>query len=117
VNPQYGSGNMGSWMAVHEATLRHGESRGLEKDRKARIDSMVVEMNIHLPTSSTLLQDGMRIITRWLAEGQELFPRPEYAIITLYEGAVFGIQQDKKKAVREKAYKDLCASYPFFPGW
>jgi hypothetical protein len=44
---------------------------GLEKGRKARIDSLVVEMNIHLPTFSMLLQDGIRIITRWLAEGQE----------------------------------------------
>ena len=68
-------------MAGHEATLRHEESRGLKKGRKARIDSTVVEMNIHLPTYSMLLQDGIRIMTRWLAEGQELSLRPEYAII------------------------------------
>jgi IS5 family transposase len=37
-----------------------------------------VETNIHLPTDSTLLQDGIRIITRWLGEGQELSPRPGY---------------------------------------
>ena len=42
-------------MAGHEATLRHEENRGLEKGRKARIDSTVVEMNIHLPTYSMLL--------------------------------------------------------------
>ena len=81
---------MDSWMAGHEATLRHEESRGLEKGRKARIDSPAVEMNTHLPAYSMLLQDGIWIITRWLAEGQELSPRPEYAIIiTRRRGSVW----------------------------
>jgi IS5 family transposase len=99
-----------SWMAVHEATLRHGESQGLEKGRKARMDSTVVGTNIHLPTDSTLLQDGIRIITRWLAEGQELCPRPEYAFADHNRRAkkrCLEIQHAKKEAVREKAYKDL----------
>lgn len=99
-----------SWMAVHEATLRYGESQGLEKGRKARMDSTVVETNIHLPTDSTLLQDGIRVLTRWLAEGQELSPRPEYVFADHNRRAkkrCLAIQHTKKEAVREKAYKDL----------
>jgi len=99
-----------SWMAVHEATLRHGESQGLEKGRKARMDSTVVGTNIHLPTDSTLLGDGIRIITRWLAEGQELSPRPEYIFADHNRRAkkrCLEIQHTKKEAVREKAYRDL----------
>jgi IS5 family transposase len=107
-------------MAGHEATLRHEESRGLKKGRKARIDSTVVEMNIHLPTYSTLLQEGIRIITRWLAEGRRKVKSCPSGLsmlsLSLREGAVFGIQQGKKKAIREKAYKNLCAFYPFSPG-
>ena len=77
-------------MAGHEATLRHEESRGLEKGRKARINYTVVEMNIHLPTYSMLQPDGIRIITGWLGEGQELSPPPEYAIIiTVRRGSVW----------------------------
>ncbi len=68
-----------SWMAVQEATIRHAESQGLEKGQKARIDSTVVETNIHLPTDSSLLQNGIRVITRWLTEGQEFSPRPGYS--------------------------------------
>jgi IS5 family transposase len=99
-----------SWMAVHEATLQHAEREGLEKGRKARIDSTAVETNIHRPTDSTLLQDGIRVITRWLAEGQELSPRPEYAFADHNRRAKkrgLEILNAKKEAVREKAYRDL----------
>ena len=99
-----------SWMAVHEATLQHAEREGLEKGRKARIDSTAVETNIHRPTDSTLLQDGIRVITRWLAEGQELSPRPGYAFADHNRRAKkrgLEILNAKKEAVREKAYRDL----------
>jgi IS5 family transposase len=99
-----------SWMAVHEATIQYAESQGLEKGRKARIDSTVVETNIHRPTDSTLLQDGIRILTRWLAEGQEFSPRPGYAFADHNRRAkkrCLEILHAKKEAVREKAYKDL----------
>ena len=99
-----------SWMAVHEATLRYAESQGWEKGRKARIDSTVVETNIHRPTDSTLLQDGIRIITRWLAEGQEFSPKPAYSFADHNRRAkkrCLEILHAKKDAVREKAYTDL----------
>jgi IS5 family transposase len=99
-----------SWMAVHEATLRHAEDQGWEKGRKTRIDSTVVETNIHRPTDSTLLQDGIRILTRWLVEGQELLPRPSYVFADHNRRAkkrCLEILQAKKEAVREKAYRDL----------
>jgi len=99
-----------TWMAVHEATLRYGESQGWEKGRKARVDSTVVETNIHLPTDSTLLQDGIRIITRWLAEGQELSPRPDYTFAGHNRRAkkrCLEILHAKREGAREKAYKDL----------
>lgn len=99
-----------SWVAVHEATLRYGERQGWEKGRKARVDSTVVETNIHLPTDSTLLVDGIRIITRWLAEGQELSRRPAYVFVDHNRRAKkrgLEIQHAKKERVREKAYKDL----------
>jgi len=99
-----------SWMAVHEATLRYAENHGLEKGRQARIDSTVVDTNIHLPTDSSLLQDGIRIITRWLAEGQELSPKPGYYFVDHNRRAkkrYLEILNTNKGAVREKAYRDL----------
>ena len=99
-----------SWMAVHEATIRYAERQGLEKGRQARIDSTVVDTNIHSPTDSTLLEDGIRILTRWLAEGQEMSPQPGYFFVDHNRRAkkrCLEILNTTKGAVREKAYKDL----------
>jgi IS5 family transposase len=99
-----------SWMAVQEAVLRQAEMEGLEKGRKTRIDSTAVETNIHRPTDSTLLQDGIRVITRLLAEGQEFSPRPGYTFADHNRRAkkrTLEILHAKKEAIRERAYKDL----------
>jgi IS5 family transposase len=45
---------------VIEVAKRAGVTRG----RRFRIDTTVVETNVHYPTDSTLLQDGMRVLTR-----------------------------------------------------
>jgi IS5 family transposase len=99
-----------SWEAVHQAILGYAESQGLEKGRTARMDSTVVETNIHQPTDSTLLQDGIRIITRWLAEGKSLLPVPEYSFVDHNRRAkkrVMRILNARKEAIRQKAYRDL----------
>ena len=41
--------------------------RKVTKGRKLRVDSTVVETNIHHPTDSTLLQDGVRVLGRLIA--------------------------------------------------
>jgi IS5 family transposase len=99
-----------TWMGVHQATLRYAEGQGWEKGRKARIDSTVVATDIHLPTDSTLLQDGIRVVTRLLAEGQEFSPRPGYTYADHNRRAkkrCLEILHAKRQGVREKAYKDL----------
>jgi len=99
-----------TWMAVHEATLRFAESQGWEKGRKARMDSTVVETDIHQPTDSTLLEDGIRVVTRLLAEGQEFSPRPGYTFMDHNRRAqkrCLEILHAKRQGVREKAYRDL----------
>jgi IS5 family transposase len=82
----------------------------LEKGRSARIDATVVETNIHQPTDSTLLQDGIRIITRWLAEGKSLLPTPAYSFVDHNRRAkkrVVTILNARKEAIRQRAYRDL----------
>jgi hypothetical protein len=51
---------------VLEAAKRAGVTRG----RRFRIDTTVVETNVHYPTDSTLLQDGVRVLTRMMQPGQ-----------------------------------------------
>jgi IS5 family transposase len=43
----------------------------IENGRKARIDSTVVESNIHVPSDSALLYDGVRVLSRLLARVQK----------------------------------------------
>jgi transposase, IS5 family len=40
------------------------QQKGVVQGRKMRVDTTVVETNIHYPTDSTLLSDGARVLTR-----------------------------------------------------
>ena len=99
-----------TWEAIHREILLYAKRKGIEHGRKVRIDSTVVETDIHHPTDSTLLWDGIRVITRWLAEGKDLSPEPGYAFCDHTRGAkkrVMIILNAKKDAVRHTAYREL----------
>jgi hypothetical protein len=42
--------------------------------RKLRVDSMVVETNVHHPTDSALLGDGVRVLSRLLRGAKKALP-------------------------------------------
>src|SRR6266702_5088822 len=43
-----------------------GRARRVVRGRRLRVDTTVVETNIHYPTDATLLADGVRVLTRGL---------------------------------------------------
>jgi IS5 family transposase len=49
---------------VHERLVKIALGNGLAQGRKMRVDTTVVETNIHYPTDSSLLGDGMRVLIR-----------------------------------------------------
>ena len=49
---------------------RGREAGGVTRGRRFRIDTTVVETTVHYPTDSTLLQDGVRVLTRTIATGE-----------------------------------------------
>jgi len=51
-----------TWSKIHDMTLQEAQTRGIEKGRMVRIDSTVVDSNIHHPTDSSLLKDCIRIL-------------------------------------------------------
>jgi IS5 family transposase len=64
---------MGRWGAVlgpqvlkliHERIVKIAQAKGVTTGRRMRVDTTVVETNIHYPTDSTLLGDGVRVLTR-----------------------------------------------------
>ena len=52
--------------AIHQRLLELAKDQGLIAGRRARVDTTVVETNISYPTDSSLLADGVRVLTRAL---------------------------------------------------
>ncbi len=99
-----------TWMAIHQFVISYANEEKLEKGRKIRLDSTVVETDIHAPSDSTLLWDGVRVITRWLFDGKKLSPKPGYYFSDhrrVVKKRLFTIQNAKSRKVREAAYKDM----------
>jgi len=99
-----------TWEAIHRDILEFAAREKIEKGRTIRVDSTAVETNVHCPTDSTLLSDGIRIVTRWLQEGKELTPQPRYQFSDhqrVVKKRVMTILNAKKDEVRKKAYRDL----------
>ena len=49
---------------IHERMVQIARASGVTPGRRMRIDTTVVETNIHYPTDSTLLGDRVRVLTR-----------------------------------------------------
>ena len=99
-----------TWEALHREIIGYAKQEKIESGRKVCIDATAVETDIHHPTDSTLLADGIRIITRWLAEGKELTPTPRYQFSDhrrVAKKRVLTILNTRKEPVRRSAYQDL----------
>lgn len=57
---------------IQRRLIRYAVGLGVESGRKTRIDATVTESNIHAPTDSSLLCDGVRVLTRALGDAQRL---------------------------------------------
>lgn len=49
---------------LHQRTVEIAIEKQVVQGRKMRVDTTVVETNIHYPTDSTLMGDGVRVLTR-----------------------------------------------------
>jgi transposase, IS5 family len=99
-----------TWEAANRMIVEHARREGIEKGRTIRLDSTAVESDIHYPTDSSLLLDGVRIITRRLIEGKRLSPSPTYRFADhrrVVKKRAMKILNTKKETVRKKCYQDL----------
>lgn len=67
-------------LAINETLIHLAVALGLEDGKKLRVDTSVVETDIHWPTDSTLLWDAVRVITRLVRVFQEKLPAGSPAI-------------------------------------
>src|SRR6202163_1068403 len=49
---------------IHDRMVALAQSHGLTEGRRMRVDTTVVETNVHYPTDSSLLGDGVRVLIR-----------------------------------------------------
>src|SRR5499427_4050324 len=54
---------------IHARIVTIARERGVVAGRRMRVDTTVVETNIHYPTDSSLLGDGVRVLTRTMKNG------------------------------------------------
>src|SRR5712664_2072735 len=59
---------------INQAVIEAAVQLGLEDGKSLRVDTTVVETNIHYPTDATLLWDAVRTITRLIEDLQEKLP-------------------------------------------
>src|SRR3954453_24024934 len=78
-------------LEVHDRIVHIARGKNLVQGRRMRVDTTVVERNIHYPTDSSLLADGARVLTRTMKRVQ---------------AAVGGLQtklRNRMRTIRKKA--------------
>ena len=73
---------------IHERVVKVAQEKGVTTGRRMRVDTTVVETNIHHPTDSTLLGDGVRVLIRTMKK------------ITQIAGAVGTKLRDRSRSVK-----------------
>jgi transposase, IS5 family len=60
--------------SLNDRAVELARSLKVTRGRKLRVDAMVVETNIHHPTDSALLADGVRVLSRLLRRAKKALP-------------------------------------------
>jgi IS5 family transposase len=98
-----------TWEIIFRDLLGQAEQEGIEKGRKVRIDSTVVESNIHKPFDSVQLFDCVRVLTRLLQKARDHFGAKVIFSDNQRRAKrrMVGIQYAKGDKQRQPRYKDL----------
>ena len=91
---------------INRVLLKRAARDGVEKGRKVRIDSTVVEAHIHEPSDSGLLWDSVRVLTRLLERAGAGLPAWRDHTKRA-KRRMLAIQRAKTKETRVALYRDL----------
>ena len=78
---------------IHDRLVKIAQRNGVVAGRRMRVDTTVVETNIHYPTDSTLLGDGVRVLTRAMKK------------ISVIVGAVGTKLRDRSRSVKLRLFE------------
>ena len=99
-----------TWELINHALLGFAKEENIEKGRTVRTDCTCVESNIHSPSDSTLLWDGVRVLTRLIVRVRNDFgiKVPGFANHTRRaKRRMLAVMNAKSKKQRKAAYVDL----------
>ena len=98
-----------SWKEINDIIIRSASDAGVETGRKIRVDATSVLCAILKPSDSSLLRDGVRIITRWLLLGKRFSLPAKYDYADhrrVIKKRFTEILNSKKEETRVAAYKE-----------
>ena len=99
-----------TWNAINRDILGYARQENIEKGRQVRVDCTCVETNIHEPSDSSLLWDGVRVLTRLIERSRDDFGIKFGSFQNHTRRAkrrMLGVMNAKNKKQRKKAYTDL----------
>ena len=99
-----------TWQAINNDILGLANSEKIEKGREVRIDCTCVDTDIHPPRDSSLLWDGVRVITRLIESCRNNYgiKVPGFHNHTrVAKRRMLAIVNAKNKNTRKAAYRDL----------
>ena len=88
--------------AVNQAVVQAAVQLGLEDGKKLRVDTTVVETNIHYPTDGTLLWDSVRTITRLVGDLHDQLPNAVKGFTNRTRSARRRMQQIQRMTAQQR---------------
>jgi IS5 family transposase len=88
--------------AVNDAIIQAAVDLGLEDGTKLRVDTTVVETDIHHPTDNTLLWDSVRVLTRLVRQLDDLLPAGVGPFTNRTRAARRRMQEIQRMTARER---------------
>jgi IS5 family transposase len=99
-----------TWEAIHRILTAWAQDQEIEKGREVRIDCTVTDSNIHEPSDSSLLWDGVRVLSRMLSQAKEIFGNVSFPFTDHRKRAkrrMLGVMNAKTDKIRYEQYVDL----------
>jgi transposase, IS5 family len=78
---------------LHRRLIAMAQQQHVVEGRRMRVDTTVVETNIHYPTDSSLLGDGVRVLTRTMKK------------VTAIAGTIGATLRDRSRSVRHRLWE------------
>ena len=102
---------------LHRQVVEVAKRAGVTHGRRFRIDTTVVETTVHYPTDSTLLQDGVRVLTRTMQRASTAMGDPDGRIRNRLRRVTRGVltiayqaRSLKTRPALEQSYRKLMAT-------